>query len=115
MALELNLDVAQILNITARYQDTLQFVSTVKNDDLSNFDFTGYSANFDIRKNTTSISIQTITTSNGIVLTPGLITINAPLSSNLTPGPYHYTFKVISPTNLISTWFAGTFTIKMDV
>ena len=115
MALELNLDVAQVLNITARYQDTLQFTSTVKNDDQTNFDFSGYTATLDIKKTAVSTPIQTITINNGITLASGVITVLAPLSSSLIPGAYHYTFKVISSTNIASTWFAGAFIIKLDV
>lgn len=112
---ELNLDTSQPLNIALRYKDTMVFTINVTNSDTSPYDFTNHSALFEIRKSASDTDpVESLTDTSDITLSLGKIEINTILNSTIVPGRYSYTFQITDQNNIISTWFSGILTIKLD-
>ena len=129
MAVELNLDVSEEINVTAKRGDTLSFDITVKDADGDAVDLTDYSFDMDVRTSTnpksrTDVVLSTSAGGKNILLASvsgaadGTLTVSATREAmqNIAPGTYIYDIAANHLTNSTTeTWFFGTFTVNEDV
>ena len=128
MAITINLDISEELNITVRRGDTLEFDVTVKDTDGDAIDLTDYNFVMDVRKGTSNRNRNNVVLSNRVggrntILSSvvgaadGTLTISASkrATNNIVPDTYQFDIAAIKKSDdTEQTWFYGRFTVKED-
>ena len=130
MAITLNLDTAEELNVTVRRGDTLSFDITVKDSNGDPIDLTVYNFVMDVRRGSSNTNRSDVVLSNRLGgsnteqatvsgAADGTLTVSAArTATNQIPvGAYLFDIAAINPTASPSTeetWFYGSFTVNED-
>ena len=128
MAINLNLDVAQELNITVRRGDSMSFTVTVKDKDDDAVDLSNYNFVMDIRTSTSNKNRNDVVLSNrtggkNTLLSSvtgsadGTLTVSASkrATNSIAPGSYRFDIAAIKKSDdTEQTWFYGRFTVNED-
>jgi len=128
MAINLNLDIAQELNITVRRGDSMSFTVTVKDSDNDAIDLTDYNFVMDVRSGTSNKSRNDVVLSNraggkNTLLSSvtgtadGTLTVSASkrATNNIIAGTYRFDIAAIKKIDdTEQTWFYGRFTVNED-
>ena len=130
MAITLNLDTAEELNVTVRRGDTLSFDITVKDSDGDPIDLTVYNFVMDVRRGSSNTSRSDVVLSNRqggsntetasiVGAADGTLTVSAArTATNQIPvGAYLFDIAAVNPTAspvTEETWFYGSFTVNED-
>lgn len=131
MATNLNLDIAQELNITVRRGDSISFNITVQDANGDGIDVSAYKFDMDIRDGSRESRENVVmsTSASGIEgaviplmsvvgLADGTITVSISRSEaeGLNEGTYLYDIQATNANGSISqTWFYGVFVVNSDV
>lgn len=128
MAINLNLDISEELNITVRRGDSLSFDVTVKDTDGDAVDLTNYNFIMDVRKGTSNKNRNDVVLSNRsggkntLLLTitgaaDGTLSVSASkqATNQIVPASYNFDIAAIKKSDdTEQTWFYGTFTVNAD-
>ena len=128
MAINLNLDVSEELNITVRRGDSLSFDLTVKDSDSDAVDLTNYNFVMDVRKGTSNKNRNDVVLSNRtggkntLLLTltgaaDGTLSVSASkqATNQIQPATYKFDIAAIKKSDdTEQTWFYGSFTVNAD-
>lgn len=128
MAINLNLDISEELNITVRRGDSLSFDVTVKDADGDAVDLTNYNFIMDVRKGTSNKSRNDVVLSNraggknSFLLTltgaaDGTLSVSASkqATNQIQPATYNFDIAAIKKSDdTEQTWFYGNFTVNPD-
>lgn len=128
MAITINLDIAESLNITVRRGDSMSFDITVKDTDGDAIDLTDYNFAMDVRKGSSNKTRNDVVLSNRfggrnpilasvVGAADGTLTISASklATNNINPGDYLFDIAAIKKSdNTEQTWFYGSFIVTED-
>lgn len=108
--IKIKTDISQLVTLISKRGDTFNLSITVKNSDDTNYDFTGYSALMEWKRNTSSPKADlTFSYPNDISISSGLISIKKDASSmNIQSGNYYFSLQLIDGDGNAKTWINGT-------
>lgn len=99
---KISTDPAQRLDIYSREGDKFDKTFTFKNSDESEYDFTGKTLSFEVRKYEGDAALLTLTEGEGITITGGTVELLV-TDFSLTKGTYFYVWKIDGE----KTWLNG--------
>lgn len=110
--MECNLDRSRLLNFTVRRGDTIDHTIPVKNEDGTDFDFTGYTATFKVY---TSVSDPTANLELTVTLAAGSIRLQKDAATMENIRNRGYIFRmVMTKDGNVEQWLNGLFRVKEE-
>lgn len=105
--LNVNIDIR--LDVNTRHAEQFEQTIIVKNEDNSNYDFTGHVVEWVWLKNLTDVTPDLVfNNADGLVLAPGQIQLNKNSTKmSIRPGEYFHFLKITNASGVKKTWLNG--------
>jgi hypothetical protein len=106
-----------LLNITAQQGKTWRIAVSASDSSGAPIDFSGYQAEWQVRRSYDTPAIVTLTDADGITLGPGTLTIllDAEATAEIQTGQYVHEIELIQPNLERPPFLRGTLTVSPEV
>jgi len=106
-----------VLDITAQQGKTWRIVVSASDPSGAPIDFTGYQAEWQVRRSYTSPALVTLTDEDGITLGVGTLTVllDAAATAGIDTGQYVHEIELIQPNLERPPFLRGTLTVSPEV